>query len=76
MNFVVCDDDPRFAEGFESRIRDVCAYHNWECRCQCVDGQALLQMDFSAVDALFLDIEMPAAAAWTLPANCGPNTKT
>ena len=59
MNFVVCDDDPRFAEGFARRVRDLCAEHNWECCCQCADGQALLQMDFSAIDALFLDIEMP-----------------
>ena len=59
MNFVVCDDDPRFAEGFARRVRDLCAEHNWECCCQCVDGRALLEMDFSAIDALFLDIEMP-----------------
>lgn len=59
MNFVVCDDDPRFAEGFARRVRDLCAEHNRECFCQCVDGQALLQMDFSTIDALFLDIEMP-----------------
>lgn len=59
MNFVVCDDDSRFAKGFVLRVRDLCAEHNWECCCQCVDGQALLQMDFSAIDTLFLDIEMP-----------------
>lgn len=59
MNFVICDDDTRFVERFERQIRDVCANHNWKCCCQCVDGQELFGMDFSAVDVLFLDIEMP-----------------
>lgn len=59
MNFIICDDDTRFAERFERQIRDVCADHNWKCCCQRVDGQALFRMDFSTIDVLFLDIEMP-----------------
>lgn len=59
MNFVICDDNASFADQFESRIKDLCAHNNWECDCRQVDGPALLQMDFSAIDVLFLDIEMP-----------------
>ena len=59
MNCVICDDDPLFAEQLEERIREQCVQNDWEYRCRQADTQTLLAMDFSAVDVLFLDIEMP-----------------
>lgn len=59
MNCVICDDDPLFAEQLKERIREQCVQNDWEYRCRQADAQTLLEMDFSAVDVLFLDIEMP-----------------
>ena len=59
MNCVICDDDPLFAEQLEERIREQCVQNDWEYRCRQADAQTLLALDFSAVDVLFLDIEMP-----------------
>ena len=59
MNCVICDDDPLFAEQLEERIRGQCVQNDWEYRCRQADTQTLLALDLSAVDVLFLDIEMP-----------------
>ena len=59
MNCVICDDDLLFARQLEERIRTQCVQNDWECHCRQVDVQTLLELDFSAVDIVFLDIEMP-----------------
>lgn len=59
MNCVICDDNSLFVTQLEQRIKDQCVLNDWECHCRRVDVQDLLRLDFSTVDVLFLDIEMP-----------------
>lgn len=59
MNCVICDDNPLFVAQLEQLIKEQCVLNDWEYHCRRVDVQALLALDFSTVDVLFLDIEMP-----------------
>lgn len=59
VNCVICDDDPLFAMQLEECIKEQCVLNDWEYHCRQIDVRTLLELDFSTVDVLFLDIEMP-----------------
>ena len=60
MNFVIFDDDLRFAEQLGRQIRGCCQRKNWDCQYSIPETlDALLAADLSGADALFLDIEIP-----------------
>lgn len=60
MNIVLCDDSPAFLQEFHSAIEQYCAKKDWMFRCAVFQRpEELLAADLSAVQALFLDIDMP-----------------
>lgn len=60
MRIAICDDNRAFAKQLRTRVRDYCAKFDYACSCELYTGsEALLKADLSAVQVLFLDIDMP-----------------
>lgn len=60
MNIVSCDDSPEFLKELHAAIEQHCAMKDWAFHCQAFQRpEELLAADLSAVQTLFLDIDMP-----------------
>ena len=60
MNIAICDDNPVFVDHLHDAIMNHCALKDWACNCTFFrNPKDLLDAEFSHIQVLFLDIDMP-----------------